>query len=86
MVGKLTTFDLSEFGDALPKVESAFKATTSGRDRQRYDLGESSSRKTFKYEDEIRQIEEEEKEKELEELEALIVKRVPRGKVNMNEN
>lgn len=74
LVGKLTAFELSEFGDALPKVESKFKATTSRRDRQRYDPGESSSRKTFKYEDEIRQIEEE--EREMEELEALIVKRV----------
>ena len=33
LIGKLTTFELSEFGDALPKIESVFKVTTSGKDK-----------------------------------------------------
>lgn len=27
LIGKLSSFEMSEFGDSLPKVESAFKAT-----------------------------------------------------------
>lgn len=33
LTGKLLVFELSEFGDSLPKVESAFKATASRKDK-----------------------------------------------------
>lgn len=42
LIGKLTAFELSEFGDSLPKTKSAFKTAVSGK--QRYDLGEISAR------------------------------------------
>jgi len=29
LLGKLTTFEMREFGDALPKIETTFKANTS---------------------------------------------------------
>jgi len=47
VIGKLSNFELSEFGESLPKTKSAFKATILKKDKQGYDLGESSSRKMF---------------------------------------
>lgn len=76
-IGNLSTFELSEFGDSLLKVESAFKATVFEKDKQRYDLGKISLRWMSRYEKERKEIEEE--EKDLKELKALISKRLPKG-------
>lgn len=59
-IGKLSAFELSEFDDSLPKVEFAFKTTIFGNDKQRFDPGESYSRRISRYEKEIKEIEEEE--------------------------
>jgi len=75
LVGKLSTFEMSEFGDSLPKSESAFKASVFRK--QRFDPGESSSRRLTRYE-KVRKVLEED-ESELEELEGLLVKRLLGG-------
>lgn len=77
LVGKISAFELAEFGDALLKTESAFKASASIKGKQRYDLGESSSRKSSWYEKARKDLEKD--EVEAEQLEALITKILPRG-------
>lgn len=71
LVAKLFSFELSEFGDPLPKIESAFKAIVSGK--KRYNLKEIYTR-ISRYEKDM-----EDEEKEHEELEALIARRLPKG-------
>lgn len=63
LIGKIGAFELSEFGEAPPKYEFAFKATVSRK--QKYDLGESSTR-ISRYEKEMNELEE--NERDLEEI------------------
>lgn len=64
MIGKLTAFELSEFGETPPKSESAFKVIVSRK--LKYNPGESSTR-VSRHEKEMIEIKEE--ERDLEELE-----------------
>lgn len=73
-IGKLVAFELREFGEAPPKFESAVKSTISKK--QKYDPRQSSTW-VSRYEKEMREIEEE--EREIKELEALIFIRLPKG-------
>jgi hypothetical protein len=54
LVGKITTFELSEFGDSLPKSESAFKANISKKGKVRHDYDESTSKYVSIYDDKLR--------------------------------
>lgn len=67
LVGSLTTFELSNFDNSLPKVENVFKSSlnigSSRKDKCSRDESDSSSN-----------------EKELDELEALLARRLPIGK------
>lgn len=71
---RFAAIELSELGESHGKVETAFKATVSGK--QKYDSRESSTR-VSKSEREMREMEEQ--ERELEDLEALIPRRLPKG-------
>jgi len=75
LVGKLLAFEMSEFGDSLPKPESTFKASVYGK--QRYDPGESYSRRSNKFIKTRKDLED--VEIETTDLKALIAKRMPRG-------
>lgn len=74
LIGKLSTFELSEFGDYVPKVGSAFKAIVFRKDKKRYNLRESSSWWMSKYEKERNEIKEEEQY-----LEVIVAKRLAKG-------
>lgn len=74
LVGKLATFELSEFRESHGKSETAFRTSVSSK--QKYDPGESSCCVSI-YEREKREMEEQ--GRELDELEALISQRLPKG-------
>lgn len=67
LVGKLAAFELSKFGESHGNSETAFRA--SAFEKKKYDLGEISCWVSI-YEREKRDLEE--KERELDEIEALI--------------
>ncbi|GLJ49345.1 hypothetical protein SUGI_1043470 [Cryptomeria japonica] len=73
-IGKLAAFELSEFGKSHGKSETTFKASTSVSSKQKYDLDEC---RISRYERERKEIAEQ--ERELDELEAQIARRLPKG-------
>jgi len=77
LAGKLAAFEMTKFGDDHPKTESAFKSSAYVKGKQRFDLGENSSKKLSWYDQATKDMEEE--EAEIAQLEALIVKRLPKG-------
>ncbi|GLJ54156.1 hypothetical protein SUGI_1160380 [Cryptomeria japonica] len=69
LLGKLTAFELEELGDqSATKIEIAFRASTTGK--QKIDWKEM-------YAKDMEDIERE--ERELEEMETLIARRIPKG-------
>lgn len=78
LLGKLTAFELSEFGDQIAtRIETSFKASISWKKKHDFDWRKKNWKEEY-----VKELEDMEKEeKEMEELEAPISRRILEGSV-----